>query len=158
MTDPAPTAARPLRLGLAASPALAALIAAIHLAGASALLTVLTGWEGVALAALLLLLGGYAAWDRALLHSARSPRTLEIQPDGTAKCLFANGKSVALERLGSGLVTRHWVALRLHSRWRRSLFVAAGMLRPEDFRRLRLWALWGRWPIPAPRPAQRDGV
>jgi hypothetical protein len=43
-------------------------------------------------------------------------------------------------------VTRHWVALRLRSRKRRSLLVAGGMLSEEPFRLLRLWALWGRMP------------
>ena len=34
--------------------------------------------------------------------------------------------------------------------WRRSLLVAAGMLPPESFRLLRLWARWGRLPGVAP--------
>lgn len=92
-------------------------------------------------------LGGFVAGDRALLRAAGSPRAIEILSDGSAKCLFANGESATL---GPGRVTRSWVALPLRAARRRaSLLVVAGMLAPNDFRRLRLWARWGRLPDPA---------
>ena len=94
----------------------------------------------------MLALGVAAAWHRALLRSARSPRAIEISPSGDACCLFADGSSCAIEaRPGAG-VSRHWVSLRLQSRWGRSLLVVAGMLPPDGLRLLRLWALWGRLP------------
>jgi hypothetical protein len=103
----------------------------------------------LSVAGLAAILGGLAAWDRALLRSSKSPRAIEIHPDGTGKCLFANGESAGLER-GTGIagimVTRYWVALRLRARYRRSLLVTAGMLAPAQIRTLRLWVLWGRLP------------
>ncbi len=152
MSAAAPTASRPLRLELVPSRALAAAIASVHLAAAGSLLTVLTGWTGPVLAALVLALGGVAARDRALLRAPGSPRSIEILSDGSAKCLFANGESAVLDRDGLGVVTRFWVAVRLQARRRRSLFLSTGMLAPEDFRLLRLWALWGR--LPGPRQAR----
>ena len=155
MSAAAPTASRPLRLELVPSRALAAAIALVHLAAAGSLLTVLTGWGGSALAALVLALGGFAAWDRGLLRARRSPRSIEIHADGAAKCLFANGESALLQRGGAGVVTRFWVGVRVQAGRRRSLFLAAGMLAPEDFRTLRLWTLWGRVPAHARRlPSQ----
>ena len=103
------------------------------------------------LGALVLGLGAAAAWDRALLRAQISPRTIEIQPAGTALCRFANGEFAVLEPLGGTAVTRYWVALRLRSPRRRSLFVAAGMLAPESMRLLRLWVLWGKLPSVASR-------
>ena len=100
----------------------------------------------MSLGALTMALGCAAAWDRALLRAGRSPRAIEILPGGEALCLFANGESAALKPMGGSAVTRYWVALRLLSPRRRSLFVAAGMLAPESLRLLRLWALWGRLP------------
>jgi hypothetical protein len=131
---------------LTASPGLAAMILAIHLGAAACFLTVLTGWQALALSVLIAALGGIAAWDRALLRSPYSPRALEFSRDGTAKCLFANGESAPLQPLKGSAVTRYWVALGLGSPRRRSLFIAAGMLAPQGLRLLRLWALWGKLP------------
>ena len=141
--------AQPVRLALSPCGKLAMLILLLHTVAALCFLTILTGWPAAIAAALVLALGVAAAWDRALLRAGRSPRTIEIRPSGEAVCLFAEGDSAAVEARGGG-VTRYWVALRLRSRWRRSLLVAAGMLPPESFRRLRLWALWGRLPGVAP--------
>jgi hypothetical protein len=159
LSDIAPTSTRPLRLELTASPGLAALIVAVHGAAAVCFLTILTGWQAVALSGLTAALGGIAAWDRALLRSPYSPRALEISRDYAAKCLFANGESAVLQPLRGTAVTRYWVALGLGSPRRRSLFVASGMLAPEPMRILRLWALWGKLPRvtslkPAPASAQ----
>jgi hypothetical protein len=134
---------------------LAALIMVLHATAALVILTVLTAWLAVAAALLIFGLGIAAAWDRALLRSRRSLRAIEIRPSGEAVCLLADGSTAAVEaRPGSG-VSRYWVALRLHARWQRSALVAGGMLPPESFRLLRLWALWGKLPGVAPR--QRSG-
>ena len=124
------------------------LIVLLHAVAAACFLTMLTGWLSYVAAALVLALGMAAAWDRALLRGRHSPHAIELRPSGEAVCLFANGDSAPVEARGS--VNRHWVALRLRAPWRRSLLVAAGMLPPESFRRLRLWALWGRLPGVAP--------
>ena len=121
-----------------------------HGIAAGCFLTVLTGWAAVAAAALAVALGLAAAWDRALLGATRSPRTIEIRPSGEAFCLLADGRSVPIAPAGS-VVTRYWVSLRLRSPWRRSLFLAEGMLPREPFRLLRIWAMWGRLPGVASR-------
>jgi len=146
LTDPALAGPLPLRLELKASPRLAAVIVALHAAAAWSFLTVLTGWPGSLLAALTVLLGSATAWDRALLRSQQSPKRVEIHSGGTAKCLFANGDSGALQRLGGIAVTRYWVACGLAAPGRRTLFVAADMLAPAALRTLRLWVLWGKLP------------
>jgi hypothetical protein len=142
--------AQPVRLALSPSGKLAMLILLLHAVAALCFLTLLTGWFAIVAATLLPALGLAAAWDRALLRAGRSPNAIEIRPSGEAVCLFSNGDSAAVEAQGGG-VTRYWVALRLRSPMRRSLLVAAGMLPPESFRLLRLWALWGRLPGVAPR-------
>src|SRR6185295_12923214 len=91
-------------------------------------------------------LGGAAAWDRALLRGARSPRAIEIPPTGEARVILASGEAVAVRAVHGIGVTRHWVALAARSPAGRSMLVTAGMLGPAAARRLRLWALWGRAP------------
>jgi len=148
LSDAAPNGIRPLRLELAASPGLAVAIVAVHAAAGGSFLTVLPGWQGLALCALTTALGCAAAWDRALLRAPRSAKAIEIARDGAAKCLFADGGSASLRPLGGSAVTRYWVALRLRGPGRGSLFIAKGMLAPQALRLLRLWALWGRLPVP----------
>ena len=143
--------AQPVRLALSPSGSFAALIVIVHAVAGLCFLTLLTGWGGAAIAALFSALGGAAAWDRALLRAARSPRAIEIRPSGEALCLFANGQSAAIEAPGGNGISRSWVALRLRSPLRRSLLVAADMLQPESFRLLRLWARWGKLPGVASR-------
>jgi len=158
LTDAAPSSTPPLRLELKASPGLAMAIIGVHAAAAACFLTVLTGWIGLTLSALIAALGCFAAWDRALLRAARSPKVLEVYRTGAAKCLFANGESAELRPLKGTSVTRYWVALGLGAPRRRSLFIAAGMLAPKTLRLLRLWALWGRLPrVPPARPAASHG-
>jgi hypothetical protein len=147
--------AQPLRLALSPSRGLAALILALHGIAALCILTVLTGWLAVAAAVLALALGAFAAWDRALLRSGAAPLAIEIRASGEAACLLAGGREAAIQpKAGGNAVTRHWVSLRLRSPWRRSLLVTAGMLPPESFRRLRLWAQWGQLPAVAWRQRQ----
>jgi hypothetical protein len=141
----------PLRLELSPCTGFAALLLLVHAVGAACLATVLSGWAGIALALLVLALGFAAAWDRALLRAARSPRAIEIRPSGEALCILATGEAAALEPLGGGAVTRYWVALGLRAPARRALLVPAGMMSAESARLLRLWARWGKVPGVAPR-------
>jgi len=140
---------KPVRLALSPSPALACLIVALHGIAAACFLTVLTGWLAIAAATLVLALGAAAAFDRALLAARRSPRTIEIDLAGEAYCTFANGESAPIATGRGAAVSRHWVSLGLRAPWRRSLLVVAGMLTDDNFRLLRLWALWGRLPAVA---------
>jgi hypothetical protein len=122
------------------------LIVLVHALAAGAFLTVLTAWAGAVLAVLILALGLAAARDRALLRGTKSPAAIEILPTGEARCLFANGETAALAPAAGHGVTRYWVALRLQAPLRGALLATGGMLEAESFRRLRLWALWGRLP------------
>ena len=104
----------------------------------------MTGFPGWALAALILALGAAAAWERALLRGARSPRAIEIAPTGTAMVVLADGEAFAVRAVRGIGLTRYWVALGSVSATGRSVLVTAGMLDPAAMRVLRLWALWGR--------------
>ena len=124
---------------------------AVHVVAAACLVAVLTGWQGFALAILLPALGAFSAWDRALLRGALSPKAIEIQGSGKALLVFANGETAAVSPVRGIGVNRYWVALKCGSPLRRGVLVTAGMLRPEPFRLLRLWALWGKLPGVASR-------
>ena len=128
------------RFALSPSWFLAAAILGLHAAAGAALLAALPGWPGMALAALLAALGAYAAWSRALLRSAQSPRAL-VLGDGL-QVELSSGKTCASGR-GSPHVSRFMVTLALG---RRTLLITRDMLGEQEFRRLRLWALWGRLP------------
>jgi hypothetical protein len=78
-----------------------------------------------------LALGLAAAWSRALLRGPGAVRLLEL----------AEAPPLAAAR--RRYVSRWLVTLPLGSR---TLLVTADMLAPREFRRLRLWALWGRLP------------
>jgi hypothetical protein len=127
------------------------LILLMHALAAACFLTILKAWAGTAMAILILALGAVAAWDRALLRFPRSPRAVELLPSGEARCILANGDAAAIRAPGASSVSHFWVALAMAAPFRRSLLVTPGMLRPEAFRLLRLWALWGRLPGVAPR-------
>jgi hypothetical protein len=141
-----------LRLELRASKALAGSLLLLHAAAAACVAAVLPGAWGGALAALVAALGAATAWDRALLRSARSMRFLELYADGLAVLELADGSrlegSVAVRRN----VSPWWVTLPFGGRARRTLLVARDMLSGGDFRRLRIWALWG-W-VPGVAAAQ----
>ena len=100
----------------------------------------------MALALLILALGGVSAWNGALLRGLRSPRAIEIQASGAAVVVLASGERVGVRAVPGIGVTRHWVALAPLSLIGRSVLVTAGMLGPASARLLRLWALWGRTP------------
>ena len=121
-----------------------------HAAAAAAVYALVPGIAGLALAAAFLALGAATAWSRALLRAARSVRAIEI---GGATPVFrlADGAEVAAPVAARRYVTRYVVALPVGRPLRRTLLVSADMLGSEEFRRLRLWALWNRLPGVAPK-------
>jgi hypothetical protein len=134
-----------LDLELAPSPRLAGAIVALHAAAAASLLAVVPDARGAALAAALLALGGAAAWSRALHRSARSIRRLELAGPELGVTL-TSGASFVVRPGGRRYVSRWMVALPLPSPLRRTLLVTGDMLDADSFRRLRIWALWGKLP------------
>ena len=132
------------RLVLSPSPALAALIVVLHAAAGVSALLLAGGPAGAALGALLLGLGIAAAWSRALLGAGRSVRAIEI--DGPSLTLETrDGERVRAVAPLRCHVSRFAVALPAP----RAVLVSADMLGRADFRRLRLWALWGKLPAVA---------
>ena len=122
----------------------AGLILAVHTAAAACFLTTMTGFFGIALALLVLMLGGFSAWERALLRGHGSPRAIEFQASGGATVVLASGERTAVRAVRGVGVTRHWVALAPVSLTGRSVLVTSGMLGAASARILRLWALWGK--------------
>lgn len=132
------------RLVLSPSPAFAAIIVALHAAAALCALLLAGGPLGATLAALLLGLGAAAAWSRALLRAGRSVRAIEL-----------DGQSLTMETR-DGERVRTAAPLRCHvSRFAvvlpapRAVLVTGDMLGAAEFRRLRVWALWGKLPAVA---------
>ena len=142
------------RLVLKPSAALATIILLAHGGAAAATYVVLPGWRGALLATLFAALGVAAAWSRALLRTVSSVRAIEL---GGAQPVFelASGDSFAAEVSERRYVTRYLVALpyRRSATARRplsrTLLVTADMLGAQEFRRLRIWALWNRLPVVA---------
>jgi hypothetical protein len=139
-----------LRLQLAPSRLLAALIVLAHGAAAAAVYALIKAPLGVAAAIGFVALGAVAAWSRALLAAGNSVRAIEL---GGADPVFelANGERIAAPVAARRYVTRYLVALPLGGELRCTLLVTADMLDGEEFRRLRLWALWNRLPGVAPK-------
>jgi hypothetical protein len=139
-----------LRLPLVPSPLLALAVVALHALAAGCVLAVLSGIAAVLLASALFLLGVAAAWSRALLRSAASVRAIEIT--GSSLSLeLADGSKLAAEAAERRYVSRLMVTVPLR-RPKRTVLVTAGMMSADDFRRLRIWALWGRLPGVAAAP------
>ena len=136
------------RLALSPSWRFAGVILLLHSAAAACFLTIMQAWPAVIAAGLMVGLGCAAARDRALLRGASAPSAIELRGDGSAECLLADGRRLAAR---SGTATARWVALRLSGGARRALLVTEGMVEPELFRLLRLWALWGKLPAAAAR-------
>ena len=136
------------RLELSRSWTLAAVIVVLHGAAAAAILTIMQGWAGLALAAGFLTLGMVAAWARALHAAPASVRALELSGN---EILFElkDGRRCAAELGASRHVSRFVVTLPVRRPLRRTILVTRDMLPGDEFRRLRLWALWGRLPGPA---------
>ena len=143
-----------VRFRFSPSPAFASAILAAHLAAAIAAFLVLPAKSGIALAVALIALGGAAAWSRALLKSPRSVRCLEL---GGEQPVFelADGARFAAPVAPRRYVSRFIVTLSLGRPLRRTLLVSGDMLSAQEFRRLRLWALWGKLPRVARRQLPR---
>lgn len=134
-----------LRLALRPSRRLAAAIVAAHAAAALAAYMAIPGVMTALLSILLLVLGIATAWSRALLAASASIKVMEIGTERPTLEL-ASGERFAAELASRRYVTRYLVVLPLRSPSRRALLVTADMLAPEEFRRLRIWALWNRLP------------
>ena len=134
-----------IRFDLSASPALAAAILAAHASAGVAAALVLPGVPGLLLGAALLALGMAAAWGRALLRASHSVRAIELTG---AEAVFelANGERFAAPIAARRYVSRFMVTLPVGRPLSRTLLVTADMLSRETFRKLRIWALWGRLP------------
>ena len=139
------SAAPRLRLELRPSPVLALMILVAHAAAAGCAALTIKGPLGWLLATALFALGAASAWSRALLRAAGSIRLIEVNDQGLAM-ESAGGSRFQAEASPRRFVSRWLVLLPLRRPARRTLLVAAGMLDPAAFRRLRLWALWGRVP------------
>jgi hypothetical protein len=134
-----------LRLELAPSRALAVTIVALHATAAVCVLLVLPSTAGAMLAGCLMALGLAAAWSRALLRSPASVRVLEVS--GSQVTLeLASGERIACQPAGRRYVSRFMVTLPLRPPARRTLLITGDMLENDAFRRLRIWALWGKLP------------
>jgi hypothetical protein len=133
------------RLELSPSWILAAAIVLLHAAAAASVISVLATAMGYALGAALVALGLAAAWGRALLRSAGSVRALELS-EPNMKVELRDGRALAVELGNRRHVSRLMVTLPLARPVRRTILVTRDMLNREEFRRLRLWALWGRMP------------
>jgi hypothetical protein len=140
------------RLELKPSPALAALILALHAAAGLSVLLVVPTAAGLLLAGGLLALGAAAAWSRALLRSKVSPLALEIAGEEVVLHL-AGGARFPVEVAARRYVTRFMVALPIRRPVRRTILVTRGMLDGDSFRALRVWALWGKLPASAAMPS-----
>ncbi len=139
------SARAPLRLELAPSRALAATIVALHATAAACVLLVSPSTAGVMLASCLVVLGLAAAWSRALLRSPASVRALEVS--GSEVTLeLASGERIACQLAGRRYVNRFMVTLPLRPPMRRTVLITGDMLENDSFRRLRIWALWGKLP------------
>jgi hypothetical protein len=134
------------RLELRPSRALAIALALVHGAAAAGVLAALPGYAGLLLAALVLALGAAAVWSRAWLGAPSAVRVLELAEGGMATLELADGRRVAARVAGRRYVGRAWVGLPLTGAPHRTLLVVRDMLEPAAYRRLRLWALWGRLP------------
>jgi hypothetical protein len=137
-----------LRLELKPSLRLAGALLAAHTAAAGALALVLPSYAGVLLSALIVALGAASAWSRALLRSRTAVRALEIDGSDLAVVLRSGERLPALAG-PRRYVSRFLVLVPLRRPWRATILVTPGMLDADSFRRLRLWALWGKLPAVA---------
>ncbi|MGE3160849.1 MAG: protein YgfX [Burkholderiales bacterium] len=135
-----------MRFELRPSRGMGAALVLAHGASAAGLVIALPAPTGLPAAVLLLALGGAAIWSRAWLKAAGSVRALELAEGGTATFELRDGRR-ASGRIARGRhVGRFWVSLPFPGGARRHVLVARDMLEPGAYRRLRLWALWGRLP------------
>jgi hypothetical protein len=139
-------ASRSARFELVGSPLFALSIIALHAAAGVCAFIVVPGSAGIALAIALLLLGIAAARSRAWLAAARSIRAIEVQDATAAIVELANGERWPAKIAERRYVGRFMVNIPVLSPVRRTFLVCHGMLGEESFRRLRIWALWGKLP------------
>lgn len=137
-----------MRLRFRPSYPLAAAIVAAHAGAALAAAWLMRDSYGLALGAALLALGLAAAWSRALLRGRDAVSGLEVAMEEAA-CELADGRRVAVAATRPRYVSRFLVTLPLEGPLRRTVLVTADMLGASEFRRLRVWALWGRLPAVA---------
>ena len=133
------------RLELSPSWILAGAIVLPHAAAGAALMAVVPPPLGYFLAAACLALGLAAAWGRALLGSRASVRALNLSENEIALEL-KDGRRIPAELGASRHVSRLMVTLPLRRPLRRTVLVSRDMLGAEEFRRLRIWTLWGKLP------------
>jgi len=103
----------------------------------------LGGWPGLALGAAIAALGIAGAWGRALLRSPSSIRGIEIVGD-QVRVTLASGMRLDARVAPRRYVSRWLVTLFIAAPARRTVLITSDMLPTESFRRLRVWALWGR--------------
>jgi len=135
-----------LRVELAPSVWLAVVLAALHAAAAFSLVMVLPGLPGLLAAALLLALGVATVRSRALLRSAASVRAIELVGP-KLEVELASGERFCAELDERRYVSRLLVLLPLRSPVRRTILISNDMAGGDSFRRLRIWALWGKLPV-----------
>ena len=135
------------RLELARSWTFASLILALHCTAAASILIVMPSLSGAGLAAGFVALGAAAAWARALHASRGSVRALELANPLVVE--LRDGRRFETEVGSNRRVSRFIVTLPLRRPLRRTILVTRDMLAPEEFRRLRLWALWEKLPVAA---------
>jgi hypothetical protein len=135
---------RSLRLELTPSPLLASLIVGLHAAAAVSAILVVPGHAGLALGAALLALGLAAAWARALMRSSGAVRAIELEGPNAATLELASGERLPAKVAERRYVSRFLVNLPILAPARRTLLVTPDMLGIDSFRRLRIWALWGK--------------
>ena len=128
-----------LRLALHPSRTFAVLVVAAHAAaGACAALALGRTAAAAVVGILAAFLGFVAAWRVALLRAPGSPVELELAPDGAWTAQRRDGTSRS-GRASRRRVTPWWVSIPADGG---GLLVVRGMAAPDDFRRLRVWALW----------------
>ena len=129
------------RLEFSPSWTLACAIVAAHTIAGAAVISVVPAPAGYALGGAVFALGLAAAWARALLAAGGSARALEVS-GGSGVVELRDGRMLTALS-GKGHVGRLLVTVPMG---RRTLLVSRDMLGVEEFRQLRLWALWGRLP------------
>ena len=140
------------RLELARSWTLAVAILALHAVAAGCVFLVIQGLSAALLAAGFLALGLAAAWGRALHGSGASVRAIELSDELVLE--LNDGRRLRTELAADRHVSRFMVTLPVRRPVRRTILVTRDMLRAEEFRRLCLWALWGKLPKVAHKQLQ----
>jgi hypothetical protein len=134
---------RRLRVELAPSAFLTTALIVSHAAAGACVLAVMPGVAGALVAALLVALGVAAAWSRALLLGRSSVKALELY-GSAVQIELKSGERLSAESAERRYVGRYLVLIPLARPVRRTVLVTRDMTDAASFRRLRIWALWGR--------------